>query len=93
MLIDLEKITNKTTPEQLLILSKYYSIVKNNISINDLEMIKKAAKIAEFDQAVFNLFEMFVSNDCYDFRTDYLCREDLLLDFREMVEEYEDSNN
>ena len=79
MLINLEKIKCRTTPEQLLVLSHYYSIVKNYYYLNDLETINKAAKIAEFDQGVFDLFEMFVKNDCSNFRYD------LLYDFREAV--------
>ena len=59
MLIDLDKIKYKTTPEQLFLLSEYFSIVKNYFYLNDLETIKKAAKIAEFDQVVFDLFESF----------------------------------
>jgi hypothetical protein len=76
MLIDLEKIPLRTTPEQLLVLSEYYSIVKNYYYLNDLETINKAAKIAEFDQGVFYLFEIFAKDESYDFRND------LLLDLR-----------
>jgi hypothetical protein len=83
MLINLEKIKCRTTPEQLLVLSHYYSIVKNYYYLNDLETINKAAKIAEFDQGVFDLFEMFAKDESYDFRND------LLLDFRLAVMDYE----
>ena len=83
MLIDLDKIPLRTTPEQLLVLSEYYSIVKNNISVYNLDVVNKAAKIAEFDQGVFDLFEMFAKNDCSNFRLD------LLYDFSEAVKDYE----
>ena len=79
------KIPFQTTSEQLLVLAEYYREVKNYVFLNDLETIKQAAKRAEVDQGVFDLFEMFAKDKSIDFRNE------IIIDLEDAVMDYSNS--